>query len=157
MDVKIKTDDAKIFNYCARAIIQQDDKFLIMNLNDAEYYHLPGGHVEIGESSADALNREIKEEVGIEVNLDKIVLVSEEFYRKLDLDVHSVIFYYLAKPKVRVLTENSVRMEQGRTRVNKIVLRWVTCDELAKIDLRPTFMKDLILKRNFETFKHYVD
>lgn len=156
MDIKIKTDDKKVFNYCSRAIICQDDKFLIMCVDDADYYHLPGGHVEIGETSADALIREIKEEIDIEVDLEKLVFVSEEFYHKKDINHHSVILYYLAKPRNKVSTENKIRMEQGQTKTIKNELRWVTVDDLASIDLRPAMIKDLLVKKDFETLKHYM-
>lgn len=155
MDVKIK-DTAATFNYCARAIIEQDGKILIICVNDAEYYHLPGGHVEIGETSADAVLREIGEEVGFAITLDQLVLVSEQFYTKKDTPNHSLILYYTAKPKTRVSTDNSVRMEPGRTKMIKNELRWVTRDELPSIDLRPASMKDLIIKNDFATLRHLV-
>ncbi len=156
MDIKIKTDDNNIFNYCSRAILQQDNKFLIIRVNDAEYYHLPGGHVEVGETSADALIREIKEETNIEIDLGKLLLINEEFYHKNDKEIHSVIFYYLARPKSIVSMENSVHFEQGHTRVNKHELRWVTVDDLASIDLRPAMIKDLLIKGDFKTLSHCI-
>ncbi len=146
-----------VFNYCARAIITQDEKILTIRVNDADYYHLPGGHVEIGETSADALLREIQEETGMEIALDKLVVVHEQFYQKKDGANHSVIFYYLAKPQGKVKTENSVRMEQGRTKMIKNELRWVTRDELKQIDLRPNLIKDLILNNDLNTLKHIAD
>lgn len=155
MDVKIK-NETMIFNYCVRAIIEQDEKILILCVNDADYYHLPGGHVEIGETSAQALLREIQEEVGIEVTLEKSVIVNEQFYNKKDTNNHSVIIYYLAKPKDKIKTQNSVRIEQGRTKMIKNELRWVTRDELKNIDLRPTLIKDLIMKNEFNTLQHII-
>lgn len=81
MDVKIKTPDM-IFNYCARAIIQQDQKILIMRVNDADYYHLPGGHVAIGETTQMTVVREVQEETGLTIDTKKLVVVHEGFYEK---------------------------------------------------------------------------
>lgn len=156
MDVKIKTE-SMVFNYCARAIIMQDEKILTIRVNDADYYHLPGGHVEIGETSEHAVIREIQEETGMEITLEKLVAVQEQFYQKKDSANHSVIFYYLAKPKGKVKAENSIRMEQGRTKMIKNELRWVTRDELKQMDLRPQSIKDLILNDDFGTLQHLVD
>ena len=156
MDVKIK-DDNQVFNYCARALIEQDGKLLIICVNDADYYHLPGGHVEIGEESAQALQREIQEEVGFAVTLDRLVLVSEQFYTKKDIKNHSIIFYYTARPQGDVPTVNSVRMEQGHTRINKNELRWVTRDELKDLDVRPVKIKTLILANQWDQLQHFVD
>lgn len=155
MDVKIKNDTMN-FNYCARAIIEQDEKVLILCVNDAGYYHLPGGHVEIGETSENALLREIKEEVGFEVTIKKAVVINEQFYNKKDSANHSLIFYYLASPKNKIITESSIRMEQGRTKMIKNELRWVTRDELKDIDMRPDLIKDMIVKNEFDTLKHII-
>jgi len=50
-------------------------------------YTLPGGHIEVGESMADAVRREVKEEVGLDVEVVEMLLVQEaifapEFYKK---------------------------------------------------------------------------
>ena len=92
MDIKIKTETMR-FNYCARAMITQDEKVLILCVDDADYYHLPGGHVELSETSEHAVCREIQEETGLAITLDKLVVVQEQFYQKKNLDNHSVIFY----------------------------------------------------------------
>ena len=60
-----------------------------------------GGHVEAGESLSDALKREVKEELGIEIDVFDIVNVGEmivsppEFKR----NAHFVFIDMLAKPK----------------------------------------------------------
>ena len=155
MDVKIKTDNI-IFNYCARAIIEQDGKILLICVDDAPYYHLPGGHVEIGETSENAVLREVQEEVGIDVIIEKLALMNEQFYNKKGVNHHSMLLYYLAKPSGQVSTENSIRMEQVGTRMIKNELRWVTREELKKLDVRPQLVKDLIIKNNFDSLRHVI-
>lgn len=155
MDIKIKTDKS-IFNYCARAIIEHDEKILIICVNDASYYHLPGGHVEIGESSEKAVVREIKEEADIDIKIDKLILANEQFYDKNNINNHSLILYYLAKPKGNVSTENFVRMEKGTTKTTKNELRWVTREELSNIDLRPQLIKNFIINNNFDKLIHVI-
>lgn len=43
-------------------------------------YTVPGGHIELGERSEIAVNREVKEEVGLEVEPVKLLLVQEAIY-----------------------------------------------------------------------------
>ncbi len=52
------------FEIIARAVIIDNDKILLCKRKDRDYYFLPGGHVEFGEKTEDALAREIKEELG---------------------------------------------------------------------------------------------
>ena len=155
MDIKIQTNKT-VFNYCARAIIKQDKKILLICVNDAPYYHLPGGHIEVGESSEAAVIREIQEEVGIEVALQKLVLINEQFYNKNGIDNHSLVLYYLAKSKNNISTQNSVRLEEGPNKTIKNELRWVTYEELKDIDLRPLLVKNLILHNDLENLRHII-
>lgn len=60
------------------------------------FYTVPGGHVELGESCEEALIREIKEEVGLDIKVIDLVSVQQviypsEFYRK----AHFIFFDYL--------------------------------------------------------------
>jgi 8-oxo-dGTP diphosphatase len=50
----------------AFAIILQDDLILLVKARDKENWQLPGGRLEPGESSADALIREVQEETGLD-------------------------------------------------------------------------------------------
>ena len=59
MDIRIKNEKEE-FHVRSCGILKQNNKFLIMNVNKQEYYHIPGGHVEIGEDSKQTVIREIK-------------------------------------------------------------------------------------------------
>jgi ADP-ribose pyrophosphatase YjhB (NUDIX family) len=48
----------------SRAVITQGDKILLCNIKGKKWYFLPGGHIDNGESSRQALLRELEEEVG---------------------------------------------------------------------------------------------
>ena len=45
-------------------------------------YTMPGGHVEVGESMEDALKREVKEEVGIDVSNIEFINIQEAIFSK---------------------------------------------------------------------------
>ncbi len=62
-------------------------------------YTVPGGHVELGETCEDALIREIKEEVGLEIGILELLSIQQvihpkEFWRN---DVHFIFFDYLCR------------------------------------------------------------
>lgn len=59
---------------CAvKAIISNGNKFLVLKqaINGMEFWDLPGGKVEYNESPYQALHREVKEETGINIEIEK--------------------------------------------------------------------------------------
>lgn len=86
----------------ARAIIKVPGKESIFSIKRMKqingesltYYAFPGGHVEENESFEDAVIREIKEEIGIEIKIEKEAL---HLYNKdLDRDEKFFICSYLS-------------------------------------------------------------
>ena len=69
-------------------IIDKEGKILLARSHKwFDRYTLPGGHIEVGESIVDAVKREVKEEVGLDVEVVEMLLVQEaifapEFYKK---------------------------------------------------------------------------
>lgn len=70
MDIKLENDDYK-FILRSSAIIYNKDKtkVLLFKVKDKDFYTLPGGKIKQSETSIDAINREIKEEIEFE-NID---------------------------------------------------------------------------------------
>lgn len=65
-------DDLKQFGIATKAIILKDDKYLILYKSDKEdvnpnSYDIPGGRLQFGEQPEEALTREVKEEVGLDI------------------------------------------------------------------------------------------
>src|SRR5262249_55189295 len=63
----------------ARAIIIEGDKTLVMHRNKygSEYFTLVGGRVADGETTEQALMRELKEETGLDVTAARLVFIEE--------------------------------------------------------------------------------
>ena len=67
----------ELFKGAVHMIIMQDNKILLQKRKGSKlwpgYYALPAGHIDSGENQFDALVREAREELGIELELDKII------------------------------------------------------------------------------------
>lgn len=66
-----------IFKSAVHIILINDNKILVQKRKGSKlwpgYYALPAGHIDKGETQYDALVREAKEELGIEINPDDII------------------------------------------------------------------------------------
>ncbi|KKP69348.1 hypothetical protein A2X44_04315 [candidate division CPR3 bacterium GWF2_35_18] len=58
-----------------KAIIHNKDKFLVIKqvVGDKEFWDLPGGKIEYGETPHECLQREVKEETGLEIKIGKVL------------------------------------------------------------------------------------
>lgn len=95
----------------------EDGKVLLTKREDFEVWCLPGGVVEEGESLAQGAVREVREETGLDVELEELVGV----YSKLGFmgDVHAALF----RAKV---SGGALRLQPGET----IELAFFAADEL---------------------------
>ena len=86
--------DGQRFNFRVAAIVIADGHVLICDEDDDGYSMLPGGRVELGESSMASLEREIAEEIGLPGRIGSLLLTSESFYRREGEDFHELGYFY---------------------------------------------------------------
>ncbi len=82
-------------------IVNGEGKILLVKSNKwFDKLTLPGGHVEVGETMVEAVKREVKEEVGLDVEVEEMLLMQEaiftpEFWRKK----HFIFIDFLCRSK----------------------------------------------------------
>ena len=148
MDLKIKTE-AEEFHVRTCGIIKQENKFLIMRVNKTPYYHIPGGHIEIGEDSKQAVIREIKEEIGCDVKEAKLFSIEENFWTRNNKKCHGIEFYYIIKPKQQLQMQDCEKIENDKGEEKLLHFKWVTLEEIKEIDLRPSNIKDMLINEDY--------
>ncbi len=148
MDIKIKTENEE-FHCRACGIIKQNEKFLVMRVNKTDYYHIPGGHIEIGETSKDAVIREINEEIGCEVKNTTLFAIQENFWLRNGKNCHGIEFYYIVEPKDQMEQIDYERIENDKGEDKLLEFKWVTVDELKNIDLKPSNIKELLINSKY--------
>jgi len=154
-EIKFKTKDCNYYNR-AVGIIKHNDKFLIMNVDNAPYYHIPGGHIEIGEDSLSAVAREIKEELNYIVKNATLFCIQENFYEKEGIIQHGVEYYYIIELEEDIETVDREIIEIDRSEKKHLFIKWVSIDELKEIDLRPFTVKNLMMSNKLDTLAHII-
>ncbi len=82
-------------------IVNKQGKILLTKSHKwFDKYTLPGGHIEVGETMKEAVAREVKEEVGLDVEVAEMLLMQEaiftvEFWKRK----HFIFFDFLCKSK----------------------------------------------------------
>lgn len=88
------------FRIAARGLVIRDNRILFVS-DEGQYWYLPGGRLEGGESLPSCVEREVYEETGFLVKAEQLCYVQE----RLDLkdNIHKIHFYFQTK----ILKENT--------------------------------------------------
>jgi len=81
-----------VFNFRVAGILFNKNKVLIHGLINDDFYAFPGGRVEMFESTENTIIREMTEELGITVTINRLLWVVEHFFNN-DSKYHKICFY----------------------------------------------------------------
>lgn len=133
--------DNKKFNYRAVGVVIHNNNVLIHRAEKDDFWALPGGRVGFFETSADTLVREMQEELGIDIEVERLLWVAENFFEFEEMVYHEKGFYHLLK-----LNDNNPLCEKteeffGNEEDTKLIFKWYPIDKLEDLKLYPSFLK----------------
>jgi 8-oxo-dGTP pyrophosphatase MutT (NUDIX family) len=129
-----------ILNLRAVALIRTPKGYLFEKCEE-EYYVPIGGKMKVEETTAEAVIREIQEEINLELKPKKMKAVIENFFFfDLDKKFHEINFVYELEADIDILPEDFFAF---------------TLDEVSNLDIRPLVIKDVLLSK--EEFVHIVN
>lgn len=114
----------KIINVVA-AIIHKDGAYFATERGYGEFvgmWEFPGGKIEADESSEAALKREIQEELGVDIAIDRYLCTTEYDYPTFHLTMHC----YLCS-----IVSGVIELREHRS------ARWLTAKSLDSVDWLP--------------------
>ncbi len=119
-----------------RAIIENKGKILVCQKIGRKYYFFPGGHIEFGESAESALMREIKEELGFNINECFFIGGSEHIFVE-DGKKHQ---------EINLAFEVSARRINTKSKENHLHFFFFDKKELVNKKILPKMLAKAILK-----------
>ncbi len=112
-DKKKATDNGQYPKAVVGALIYKDDGEILLTKSSkwGDLWQIPGGKIELGETSEQALKREIKEETGLEIdNLEFNDFQDCVFPELFEKKVHFIFIDYRAKPVSGKIKEKNREM-----------------------------------------------
>lgn len=106
-------------------IVDTEDRVLLTKRNIPPFqgeWVMPGGKIDLGEPIVAALKREVWEEVGLEVEVGRLIDVFEHVTPGAD-NYHFIIIYYQCTPLYCDVNHNHAEVAEAR---------WVKREELAE-------------------------
>lgn len=150
-DMTVSVGDG-IVNLRVGAIILKDNKVLMVGNEKSDYLYSVGGRIKFGETAEEAVVREVYEETGVKMDVDRLGFVHENYFwgdapinrGKLIYEISQ--FFYMKVPQDFVPISES--FAEGN---RKEYLKWVSLDD--NIRMYPEFFKTE-LKHPTDTVKY---
>ena len=134
MDIGMNTPDGD-FSLRAAALIINNNQLLAIKHDNYDCFYTIGGGVNVNEASTDAVTREVCEETGYLLSVDRLVYIQERFYNINNARHHEVVFFYLMKSAdVRIENETCTDHQEEK-------LYWIPIDELQNTNIVPEFLR----------------
>ena len=141
-DIVLRTDGS-VFDVRSAGFLVRDGKILVQREKDGDEYALPGGHVQMGETTANALVREYQEETGADIRCERLLWTEECFWEWNGCKHHNLTYYYLiALNGGSDIPDDGVFVPHRDN--SSVVIGWMPIDRLSDIVIYPEFLKRTI-------------
>jgi len=140
--IRLKEGDTR-FNYRVAGIAVHEGSVLLHQAEGEDFWTFPGGRAEFGETAEQTLKREMREEIGIEVEVVRLLWFVENFFTYADNRYHEIGLYFL----MRLPITNNCLVEpgsfQGQEEEVKLTFQWFPRrpEVLSSLPLLPSFLQ----------------
>ena len=156
-DLLFKADEW-VFSYRVAGICVRNGKVLLQTTTGEDRsFAFPGGHVAFGETNADTLIREFKEEIGADIAVGDLKWVAEVFFPWGSKPCHQICLYYMVEiqnPEFPV-SGAFLGKEHLEGRSFDLEFHWVPIAQAKDMEVYPTNARGLLDKLN-DGVQHFV-
>ena len=134
------------FTYRIAAVIIHQNHVLLQHAVQEGHWFLIGGRAELRETAQETVTREIREELGVEGRVERLLWVVENFFAIAETLHHELGLYFLVSlpedASIYDITQPFVRTDTDAG--EELVLRWHSIDKLAEAPLYPSFLQEAL-------------
>lgn len=130
------------FNFRVAGVFIDGGRVLLNRDEGMDFWFLPGGRVEVNETSAQALAREMAEELHVTVEAGRLLWIVENFFG-IDPPYHEVGLYYEMRGPSSLTAQNEFAVDEAvaAAGVKRIYFQWFPLDGLGAVHLVPSFLR----------------
>lgn len=143
------------FSYRVAGIAVHEQHVLLQRAMSDSFWFPPGGRVELHEPAAVSLQREMREELGIDVQVNRLLWVIENFYVWREHASHEIAFYFLMTLPTPFVAQTRATPFVCQDQNITFVFEWLPVNTLVNTLLYPTFLRQK-LEALPETIEHIV-
>jgi 8-oxo-dGTP diphosphatase len=137
IDSRLNDIDDCLYRVAMRVLVVKDDEVLLVREADDNWWALPGGGVDHGETIEAALVREVEEELGIP---------AKEIHSDFEIVYYNIGNVVNAVPRMNLFFKAKVPEELLKKTDHVAEWRWFTKDEFLKQELHPSYNKIELVK-----------
>jgi len=116
------------------------ERVLLHRTDDMNFWALPGGRAELLETSPQTLIREMQEEMGVEVQVERLLWVVENIFVHAGQSHHELGLYFLMHLPADSSLRDTQRFE-GHEGDQRIIFEWHPTETLDDLPLYPIFLR----------------
>lgn len=135
-DISVDVNGYRV-NLRVAAIVTDGKNVLICRMKSENYWFLPGGRIKTNESSAEAIHRELCEEVGDQFHIQRPLVCAENFFDLQGVSFHEFCTFYAVEWLGSSL--------KPQTAESNDVFKWVPKMNVTAVNLKPAFIKQYII------------
>jgi ADP-ribose pyrophosphatase YjhB (NUDIX family) len=127
------------FHYCVDGVAIHDGHVLLTRASN--FWFTPGGRVEMGEPAVAALRREMREELGVEVEVGRLLWVVENFFQHDGTPTQELaLMFLITLPPGCALLDTQYEHRCVDAGV-PMTFGWFPLDRLDEVALVPVFLR----------------
>lgn len=149
MDITIDIKDYKL-NIRAAGIMIHNGKILTHRNINSDHYALIGGRVKIGENSVETIKREIKEELGKDIEITGYIATIENFFEMKGAKFHEIMFVH----KIEFTNEEDKSIVYTMKNIegkDYLQYEWIDIDKIEEYSIVPNAIKRVLKENNYPT------
>jgi 8-oxo-dGTP pyrophosphatase MutT (NUDIX family) len=129
------------FTYRVAGIALHNDRVLLNRAEEVDWWFIPGGRAEMGETTSETLRREMLEELGADVQVDRLLWVVENFFEFEGVAHHEVGLYFLMRFAPDSPLYEKTEPFAGDEDNARLIFQWHDRSTLAQVALYPEYLR----------------